>query len=67
MMPAEIAFNPDILLVDINGLGYASMYTQLGKLEHDGFPTGSILGAINTIFAHMAQRLGAVPIVLWDA
>lgn len=58
---------PDILLIDINGLIYASMYTPLGKLEFDGQPTGAIHGALNSLFARMAENPDAVPFVLWDS
>jgi 5'-3' exonuclease len=64
--PVSEPFQPDILLVDIAGLGYAAMYTPLGKLTHNGFPTGGIQGAITSLFTRMAQRPGAVPVVLWD-
>ena len=64
--PAALAPKPDILLVDIAGLGYAAMYTPMGKLAHEGFPTGAIHGAMASLFARMAQRPGAVPVVLWD-
>lgn len=66
MASHEHPFNPDILLIDINGLGYAAMYSPLANLEHNGFETGGIHGAINSLFARMAQRPGAVPFVLWD-
>ncbi len=63
---AHGVFVPDIMLVDIAGLGYAAMYSPLGKLAHNGFPTGGIHGAIASLFARMEQRPGAVPVVLWD-
>lgn len=58
---------PDVLLIDINGLIYASMYTPLGKLEFEGKPTGAIHGALNSLFARMADNPNAVPFVLWDS
>lgn len=57
----------DILLLDVNALGYASMYSPLGQLQYQGFPTGGIHGAINSIFARMADRPGAMPVALWDS
>ena len=59
-------FVPDIMLVDISGLGYAAMYSPLGKLNFEGLPTGGIHGAIASLFARMAQRPNAVPVILWD-
>lgn len=57
---------PDMLVVDINGLGYAAMYSPVGKLTHNGFPTGGVHGALTSLFSRMGQRRGAVPFVLWD-
>lgn len=60
-------FKPDILLVDINGLGYACMYLPaFNRLSVNGFQTGAIHGALSSLFAYMDSRPGAVPIVLWD-
>lgn len=56
----------DIMLIDVNNLLYAAMYTPLGTLQYEGFPTGGILGTLNSIFARMADRPGAIPVVLWD-
>lgn len=64
---APAAFlKPDLLIVDINGLGYAAMYSPVGKLTHNGFPTGGVHGALTSLFSRMGQRRGAVPFVLWD-
>lgn len=57
----------DIMLIDANALGYAAMYTPLGQLEHQGFPTGGMHGLLNSIFARMSDRPSAVPVVLWDS
>lgn len=62
--PADL--KPDILIVDINGLGYAALYTPVGKLSFNGFPTGGIHGALTSLFYRMSQRPGAVPVVTWD-
>lgn len=60
-------FNPDICLVDINGLGYASMYVPaLSRLQIDGFQTGAIHGALASLFMNMERQPNAIPIVLWD-
>lgn len=58
---------PDLLLIDINGLGYAAMYQPaLSRLEHNGFQTGGIHGALASVFLRMTEVPDAVPIVLWD-
>lgn len=62
--PADM--KPDILIVDINGLGYAALYTPMGKLSFNGFPTGGIHGALTSLLYRMGQRPGAVPFVVWD-
>lgn len=63
----EPVFKPDILLIDISGLAYAAMFSPQGSLEHEGFPTGAIHGAIKSVFARMAEHPEAVPIILWDS
>lgn len=57
----------DLLLIDINGLGFAAMYQpNLSRLSHEGFATGGIHGALASVFMRMTQVPEAVPIVLWD-
>lgn len=59
---------PDIILIDINGLGYASMYVPaLSRLSYMGQPTAGIYGGVASMLTVMAQQPQAVPIVLWDA
>lgn len=65
-MPAATPMKPDLLLVDINGMGYAAMYTPMGRLSHNGFPTGGIHGAMTSLLARMTHHPGAAPFVLWD-
>ena len=56
----------NILLIDINGLGYAAMYTPMGKLEHEGQPTGGIHGAVLSVLSRLDEYPDATPVVLWD-
>lgn len=57
----------DVLLVDVNGLGYAAMYIPaLSRLSFNGRATGGIHGALNSLFAAMLRQPDAVPFVLWD-
>lgn len=57
----------DLLIIDINGLGYAAMYQpNLARLEHDGFQTGGIHGALASVFMRMAEMPLALPVVIWD-
>ena len=56
-----------ILLIDGNHLGYASMYSSaLGSLQHEGFPTGGMIGLIQSVIRISARFPRAVPVVLWD-
>jgi DNA polymerase-1 len=64
--PVGVDTPADILLMDVNNFLYAAMYTPLGNLQFEGFPTGGIHGTLNSIFARMADRPGALPVVLWD-
>ncbi len=58
---------PDILLIDINALGYSSMYVPaLAKLKHGDFYTGGIHGGLGSVFSLMNQYPKAIPVVLWD-
>lgn len=47
-------------------MGYASMYTPMGQLRFNGFPTGAMHGALASLWARMTQHPEAVPIVIWD-
>lgn len=59
--------SPDLLLVDINGLGYAAMYQpNLARLSHKGMPTAALHGALVSLFSRMAEYPQAVPVVVWD-
>ena len=53
---------PDLLLIDVNGLGYAAMYQpNLAKLEHQGFSTAALHGALMSVFETCRrQSLSAV-------
>jgi len=56
-----------ILAIDGNNIGYASMYTPaLSRLSHDGQPTGGILGLVQSVIRIAKRYPEAVPIVLWD-
>lgn len=60
-------FKPDISLIDMNGIGYASMYIPaLSRLSFNGFQTGGIHGSLISLFATMNRNPQAVPVVLWD-
>lgn len=57
----------NILLIDINGLGYAAMYQpELAKLSHNGKSTSAIYGAVSSVFSLMNKFESYHPIVLWD-
>ena len=59
--------SPDILLIDINGLGYATMYQpNLSRLAHKGFLTGGIHGALASVFMRMTEMPESTPVVIWD-
>jgi len=63
----EDNFTPDIILHDINALGYAAMYAPgVSNLNHNGFPTAAMHGALSSILSLLKERPGAVPFVLWD-
>jgi 5'-3' exonuclease len=56
-----------VLLIDGNHLGYASMYVPaLSHLQHEGSPTGGIMGLVQSVIRISARFHGAVPVVLWD-
>jgi 5'-3' exonuclease len=64
----EDHFKPDIILHDVNALGYAAMYAPgISALNHNGFSTAALHGALSSILALLKERPGAVPFVLWDA
>lgn len=57
----------DLLLIDANNIGYASMYTPaLSALSHEGRPTGGILGVVQSAIRLIQRFPGYVPILLWD-
>ena len=57
----------DLLVFDMNGLGYAAMYQpSLAKLSHKGMPTAALHGAMASLFSKMAEFPTAMPHVLWD-
>lgn len=59
--------NPDILLIDINAIGYAAMYQpNLAKLSHNGESTAALHGASASVFSLLKLFPGAVPVILWD-
>lgn len=60
-------FTPDIMLIDMNGLGYASMYIPaLSRLSFNGLQTGGAHGAMASLFVAMTRNPKAMPVVLWD-
>lgn len=55
------------LIVDVNGLGYASMYQPaLAHLSHNGESTAGVNGAISSVISMMKKYPQYTPIVLWD-
>lgn len=59
--------DPDVLLIDINGLGYAAMYQpNLARLSFNGQSTAALHGAITSVLSRMADYPNAVPVVIWD-
>lgn len=59
--------NPDISLIDINGLGYASMYIgAFSKMQVNGFSTGGLYGALTSLLSNMKRNPNTLPVVLWD-
>lgn len=59
--------SPDILLIDVNGLGYSAMYQpNLAKLQHNGQNTAALHGAMASIFSRLAEYPNALPLVVWD-
>lgn len=56
-----------LLLIDGNNIGYAAMYQPaLSRLQHQGTPTGSILGLAQSVMRLSALFPEALPVVLWD-
>ena len=59
--------NLDLLVFDMNALGYAAMYQpNLAKLQHKGMPTAALHGAMASLFSRMAEFPLAMPLVIWD-
>jgi len=57
----------DILLIDANAIGYASMYQPaLSKLSFGGQSTAALHGVPNTLAKVMRQHPEATPVLLWD-
>lgn len=59
---------PDrLMLVDINNLGYASMYQPaLADLSHNGMSTSAVHGALSSLIKIMYEYDRCTPIILWD-
>ncbi len=56
-----------IILIDGNNLGYACMYQPaLAKLNHDGQPTGAILGLTQSVLRIQRKYPDHIPLILWD-
>lgn len=56
-----------LLLIDANNIGYASMYIPaLSSLSHEGQATGGILGVIQSAMRLIQKFPGSVPFLLWD-
>lgn len=56
-----------LLLIDGNNIGYAAMYQPaLSRLSFRDFPTGGILGLVQSILRLSSLFPDAVPVVLWD-
>lgn len=65
--PSIRSNDPDVLLIDINGLGYAAMYQpNLARLSFNGHSTAALHGAITSVLSRMNEFPNAVPVVLWD-
>lgn len=59
--------NYDLLLFDINALGYTSMYVpQLAALSHNGHKVAALHGAPTTAMNVVDAHPGALPVLLWD-
>lgn len=57
----------DLLLIDANNIGYASMYMPaLSLLSHNGQATGGILGVLQSTIRLINKFPDTVPILLWD-
>jgi hypothetical protein len=57
----------DLLVFDMNALGYAAMYQpNLAKLKHRGMPTAALHGAMASLFSRMGEFPTAMPLVIWD-
>jgi 5'-3' exonuclease len=57
----------DLLVFDMNALGYAAMYQpNLAKLKHKGMPTAALHGAMASLFSRMGEFPTAMPLVIWD-
>lgn len=67
MTDKQPVLSTHLQIIDVNALGYASMYQpNLAKLQHKGFPTGGIVGTLNSIFLAMQELPNALPLVVWD-
>lgn len=58
--------HPDIMLFDMNSMGYAAMYTSVGNMKAGDMPTGAMHGLISSIFTRMKAHPNALPVGLWD-
>ena len=57
----------DLMLIDMSAICYASAHQPgLARFEHDGQPTGVIMGAINSVARLVGAHPAALPLVLWD-
>lgn len=56
-----------ILLIDINAIGYSSMYQpNLARLSYNGESTSALHGAPTAVLAALKRHINAVPFILWD-
>lgn len=59
--------NIDLILVDVNAIGYACMYQpDLARLSHRGQSTSALTGAPISVLSLMDRFPSAIPVVLWD-
>src|SRR5690625_4894456 len=64
---SKSVFSPDVLLIDANSIGYATMYQPaLARLAFKGKSTSALHGLPASLFKVMRLYPDATPIVLWD-
>jgi 5'-3' exonuclease len=58
---------PDLMIVDINAIGYASLYQPaLSKLQVNGQNTAALHGGLSSVIMHMNRHPNCLPVIVWD-